>query len=131
MIVLDTHAWIWWVGEAPDLPRRVRQRIQRSADDGALCVSSISAWEVGLLVKRGRLELTMAVGDWLAASEALPFLRFIPVDHRIALRSVLLPDPLHNDPADRIIIATALQLGAAVVTKDEKLRSYPHVETVW
>jgi PIN domain nuclease of toxin-antitoxin system len=131
VIVLDTHAWVWWVSQAPDLPRRVRQRIERGLEEDALCVSSISAWEVAMLVKRRRLELTMAVGDWLGASEALPSVRFVPVDNRIALRSVLLPEPLHNDPADRIIIATALQLGAAVVTKDDKLRRYPHVETIW
>jgi PIN domain nuclease of toxin-antitoxin system len=82
-------------------------------------------------VRRGRLELSMDVGDWVAKAEALPLLRFVPVDNRIALRSVLLPPPLHNDPADRIIVATALQLGATLITKDEKLRGYPHVRTVW
>ena len=72
--------------------------------------------------------------DWVgsaAACEALPSVRYVPVDNRIALRSVLLPDPLHDDPADRIIIATALQLGATLITRDDKLRAYPHVETLW
>ena len=131
MIVLDTHTWVWWVSRFPDLPRRVRERIDRSVHGDAVCVSSISAWEVALLVKRGRLELAMPVGDWLAACEALPSVRYVPVDNRIALRSVLLPDPLHDDPADRIIIATALQLGATLITRDDKLRAYPHVETLW
>lgn len=129
--MLDTHAWVWWLSQAPDLPRRVRQRIERSIEEEALYVSSISVWEVTLLVKRGRLELTMEIGDWLGASEALPQVRFVPVDNRIARRSVQLPDPLHSDPADRIIVATTLQLGAALITKDDKLRNYPHVETIW
>ncbi len=84
-----------------------------------------------MLVNRGRLELTMDVADWIANSEALPFLRFVPVTNQIALRSVSLPTDVHGDPADRMIIATALFLGASLVTKDERIRNYPHVETIW
>ena len=73
----------------------------------------------------------MSANDWVAASEALPFVEFVPVNNSIALKSVQLPGPLHNDPADRIIIATAVSLGAVLVTKDEKIRSYPHVKTAW
>ena len=94
-------------------------------------VSSISVWEVAQLVSRGRLELTMDVTDWIAKSESLPFLQFVPVDNRIALRSTRLPEPFHADPADRIIVATALSLGGTLVTKDDKLRRYQHVPTTW
>jgi PIN domain nuclease of toxin-antitoxin system len=110
---------------------KVQELIEHHIGTQGVHVSSISAWEVALLVRRGRLELSMDVADWVAKSEALPFLRFVPVDNGIALRSVLLPAPLHNDPADRIIIATTLQLGATLITKDEKLRAYPHVRTAW
>lgn len=94
-------------------------------------VSSISAWEVALLVDKGRLKLSIEVGDWIARSEALPFVTFVPVDNRIAVRSVELPLPLHDDPADRIIVATAIILGAVLVTQDERLRRYSHVPTRW
>jgi PIN domain nuclease of toxin-antitoxin system len=67
----------------------------------------------------------------MAASERLPFISFVPVDNRIAVKSVSLPEPLHRDPADRIIISTAITLGAALVTKDDKIISYPYVETIW
>lgn len=83
-----------------------------------------------MLDQRGRLELTMEVGDWLRKVEALPCFRFIPADNEIASRSVLLPEPLHRDPADRIIVATAILHGADLVTVDEKLQSYPHVRTI-
>jgi PIN domain nuclease of toxin-antitoxin system len=73
----------------------------------------------------------MNVKDWLAKSEALPFVNFIPVDNAIAIKSVDLPEPLHQDPADRIIIATALILGFPLVTKDRGITKYPHVRTVW
>jgi PIN domain nuclease of toxin-antitoxin system len=88
-------------------------------------------WEVAFLVMRNRLKLTMQVSDWIHKSELLPFMKFVPVTNSIALRSVNLPTPLHNDPADRIIIATAMSLGASVITKDEKIRNYPHVKSIW
>jgi PIN domain nuclease of toxin-antitoxin system len=84
-----------------------------------------------MLLRKGRLELAMPVEDWVSRSEALPFLQFVPFDNRIALRSNRLPGTLHEDPADRAIIATALTLGAPLVTKDAKIRDYPHVRTVW
>ena len=131
MIVLDTHAWVWWVSGAEALPAKVTKALVRHREQGTLRVSSISVWEVAQLVKRGRLEMTMPVEDWVARSEALPFLEFVPVDNRIALGSTKLPGSFHADPADRIIVATARSLGATLVTKDEKLRRYEHVDTLW
>lgn len=131
MIVLDTHIWVWWIGEPARLSRRAREAIEASLADSSICVSSISCWEVAMLVKKGRLELTVAPEDWIARCEALPFLRFVPVDNHIAARSVALPAPLHEDPADRIIVATALSLGAVLATKDTRLRRYRPVRSVW
>ena len=131
MIVLDTHAWIWWVSSPEFLSETAKQIIDEAATGKNVFISSISAWEIAMLVSRGRLKLTMSPADWVAASEALPFFDFVPVSNSIALKSVQLPGILHNDPADRIIIATAVSLGAVLVTKDEKIRNYPHVKTVW
>jgi len=131
MIVLDTHAWIWWVSSPEYLSETAKQTIDEAATGKNIFISSISAWEIAILVSRGRLKLTMKPADWVAASEALPFFDFVPVSNSIALKSVQLPGILHNDPADRIIIATAVSLGATLVTKDEKIRNYPHVKTVW
>ena len=58
-------------------------------------------------------------------------MEFVPVDNRIALRSTRLPGRFHSDPADRIIVASALSLGATLITKDDKLRRYLHVDTLW
>ncbi len=131
MIVLDTHAWIWWVSSPVFLSAAAKGIIDRAVTERNIFISVISTWEVAILVSRGRLKLTMNAGDWVAASEALPFLNFVPVSNSIALKSVGLPGALHNDPADRIIIATAVSMGAILVTKDEKIRNYPHVKTVW
>ena len=131
MIVLDTHAWLWWVSSPEYLSETAKQTIDEAATGKNIFISSISAWEIAILVSRGRLKLTMNPADWVAASEALPFFDFVPVSNSIALKSVQLPGILHNDPADRIIIATTVSLGAVLVTKDEKIRNYPHVKTVW
>jgi PIN domain nuclease of toxin-antitoxin system len=84
-----------------------------------------------MLVDRGRLELTMPVHDWLARSEAAALFRFVPVDNRIAVRAVELPGFAHRDPADRIIVATALVEGATLITGDDRLRRYRSVTTEW
>jgi len=131
LIVLDTHAWVWWIASPERLSPSAKQRIDDEAEKTPILISSISAWEVALLVKKGRLELTMDVEEWIARSESLPALRFVPVDNRIAILSNHLPGDLHEDPADRIITATALTLGATLVTRDRKLQDYPHLETFW
>ncbi len=91
----------------------------------------MSVWEVAQLASRRRLKLTMDYGDWIAQTESLSFINFVPIDNRIALRSVQLSPPLHQDPADRIIMATALTLGMPLITKDEKISRYPHLKTIW
>ena len=131
MIVLDTHAWVWWVADPAKLSARARRAVDSAVEHGEVSISSISSWEVAVLVARGRLELKMDVADWVAASESLPFVRFVPVDNRIALRSVNLPAQFHADPADRLIVATALELNARLVTKDDRIRGSGVVTTVW
>jgi PIN domain nuclease of toxin-antitoxin system len=90
----------------------------------------ISAWEVALLVQRGRLELRLPVREWVARSEALSGLHFLPIDTTIGLRAVDLSG-LHQDPADRMIVASAELLAAVLVTRDERLQRYGGVSTMW
>jgi PIN domain nuclease of toxin-antitoxin system len=73
----------------------------------------------------------MDVGSWLATVAEIEAVRFMPVDVEIMLKSVELPGEFHKSPADRIIVATARKLAAPLVTKDEKIRAYAHVKTVW
>jgi PIN domain nuclease of toxin-antitoxin system len=131
VIVLDTHVWVWWVSDPHAISAKGRRAIDGAIAGSGIFVSSISAWEVALLVARRRLELTMDVGEWIQRSEALPFFNFIPIDNAIAVRSVHLAGPLHDDPADRIIVATALTLGAPIVTRDKRLLKYTHARTIW
>jgi PIN domain nuclease of toxin-antitoxin system len=132
MILLDTHAWIWHLADPDRLPARARKAIEeRTASRGDVLVSSISAWELAMLVERGRLRLSIDAEAWLAHAEALPFLRFVPVDNRIALASVRLPLSVSPDPADRIIVATAMLAGIPLVTADKRIRRCGVVKTIW
>lgn len=132
MIVLDTHALVWWVADTARLGAKARRLIDGAVKEGErLAVSSISVWEIGMLVARGRLELTMDVQTWIASVQALPQLTFIAVDNAIALRAVHLADFSERDPADRMIVATALGLNATLVTADKRLRGYRPLRTAW
>lgn len=131
MTLLDTHAWVWLVSEPKRLSARARRHTETEMRGGPLLVSSMSVWEVAMLSERGRLTLTIGVDDWVAHCEALSFLSFVPVSNRIALESVRLPGFPSPDPADRIIVATALGLGATLVTADRRLQAYFRVRTVW
>lgn len=132
LIALDTHAWVWWVSGSEQLPSKAKQLIEHTvASGGHVLISSISTWEVAMLVAGGRLELTTDLPTWIARVEALPFVEFVPVDNRIALRAVHLEGFPHRDLADRLIVATALGMGATLVTGDSRLRGYRHVKTAW
>lgn len=131
MIVLDTHVWVWWVSDPTLLSAKAKTAIDRAITEKGFLLSSISAWEVAVLVKKGRIQLTLGVRDWIAKTEGLPFVRFVPVTNRIAVQSVELPGVFHDDPADRLITATALTMGATLITKDRKILEYEHVKTLW
>jgi len=126
-LLLDTHAWVWWVNGGAELSDSVRRQIDTARSEDRLWVSSISAWEVSLLAQRGRLVLRVPVREWIARCEGLTGLRFLPVDNAVAIRSAELPG-LHADPADRLIAASAEQLGATLVTRDERLAAWGGVQ---
>jgi PIN domain nuclease of toxin-antitoxin system len=132
VILLDTHALVWWVAEPSRIPAKARRAIDAAVKGGeSIAVSSISLWEIAMLVARKRLTLTIDAETWITSLEALPFLTFVPVDNRIAVRSVQLEGFPHRDPADCLIVATALGLGAVVVTADGRLRRYKPLATLW
>ncbi len=131
MILLDTHSWLWWLSDPRLLSRAAKKAVEKAITEEGALVSSISVWEVAMLVARGRLELTLATEEWISQAEREPGIRFAPITNRVALRAVELPGSFHPDPADRLIVATALVHGATVVSKDEKIRAYRHVRSIW
>lgn len=132
MIVLDTHAWIWFIDSPEKLGKRAADVIEQARNAGeALHISCISTWEVHMLASKQRLSLAIAPELWVNRCEKLNVLRFHPVDNAIAHCAVVACASMHPDPADRIIVATALYLGATVVTRDEKIKGCGIVPCIW
>ena len=132
MIVLDTHALVWWVNGSESLSANARQAIDDTlASDSEVLISSISAWEIAMLINKGRLVLSMDVASWLDEVSQIDGVRFVPVDNEISIKSTLLPGEFHKDLVDRMIVATARKFSIPVVTADEKLIQYAHVKTIW
>lgn len=131
MIVLDTHVLVWWVAAAPALSARARRAIQSAARHRPVIASAISVFEIATAVRRGRLKLSASLDQWLNDLRTLPELHLEPVSADIAQIAGAFEEAMPGDPADRIIVATAITLQAKLVTADERLRQSRHVETVW
>ncbi len=131
MIVLDTHALIWWVNGGPGLSARARRELRAASAHDPAAVSAISAFEIRTAVRRGRLDLGVPIEQWFADLAALPELRFQPVTTEIAVLAGSFGKDAPGDPADRLIAATALALKAKLVTADARLRRFPQLHTVW
>lgn len=128
MILMDTHVWLWWVGDQPKLPLPLRRRLQKAS---ALVVSAISCWEVGMLVEGGRLKFHVPAKIAIEQACSAHNIHVHPVSDSIATRAGLLGSSFHGDPADRLIVATALELDIPIATKDERIRAWRKVETIW
>ena len=132
MIVIDTHVLVWWVSGDKYLSKPAFEAINEAiADDSEIIVSSISAWEIAMLIEKGRLVLSMDIESWLDEVSQIDGVRFMPVDNEIGIKSTVLPGEFHKDPADRMIVATARKFAVPLVTADEKIIEYEHVTTIW
>lgn len=130
MIVLDTHVLIWWLLDAKKLSKRALESIEKAEKEKQLFISTITVWELAMLVKKGRLQLSGETRDLVEQIAKIPSLKILDISSQIALESVLLDYP-HPDPADRIIIASAKFLGMPLISKDRKIRSFKEIETIW
>lgn len=128
MIVLDTHTWVWWVAESKALSTRARRAIE-AADE--ITISVISCWELAMLVEKERLGLSEPVERWIERAIEFPRFRVLPLTPTGAVKAARLADSFHGDPADRMIAATCLEVGAALVTKDRALRAWRGLQTIW
>lgn len=127
MIVLDTHVWVWWVHDETQLPENYRAYLQTREAEG-LGVSIISCWEVAKLVEYKRLKLPMPVADWFDQALAYPGMQLLELTPHIVVESTQLPGTFHRDPADQMIVATARVYDCPLVTLDDKIRAYTHVQ---
>lgn len=129
MISLDTHIWIWWVNGDPALVGDALELLQAHENSG-LAVSAISCWEVAEKVESGKLDLDLdrPVANWMERALGYPGIRLIQLSPAILVDSTQLPLPFHRDPADQMLVATSRVEHIPLLTADERIKAYPHVE---
>lgn len=123
MLVLDTHVLLWLDSADSRLGPQFLERISGPRAGGTLCISTMTMWEVALLVRKRRLSLRSPIRAWRMEVFAAGLVE-VPVSGEIAIIANELAD-FHPDPADRMIAATALHLGATLVTADEAILRWP------
>ncbi len=130
MILLDTCALLWLTQDPGKLSPAAQTAIRQHSDE--LAVSPISLWEIALKHDLGQLKLTQKISleEWYPAVITSYGLHEFPLDAQTLLTSLRLP-PIHKDPCDRMIIATALRHNAHIITADQIIPSYPKVRILW
>jgi PIN domain nuclease of toxin-antitoxin system len=123
-LLLDTHIWLWFRGDPKRLGRRAFQALER--EENELWLSPISTWEVLTLQQKGKIDLPANLTGWV--QEATAGMKEAVLTHEIALASRQLP--LHQDPSDRIIAATALVMDLTLVTADARLLELTNIKTL-
>jgi len=128
VIVLDTHAWIWWLSAPKKLGREAKRQIESARSVG---VPAVCCFETAFLRARGRITLDRPTLDWIHSALATPRVVLLPLIPEIAIRAAELPTAFPGDPADRLIAATALAESAVLITKDGRITDSGVVRTAW
>jgi len=129
MILLDTHALIWLAFEPAKLSKAARDAIQESSRTGGLGISVITLWEAAWLVTHRRIDFIGTLEAFL--EEISSRTSVFPITSQIAILANQLPSTFPGDPSDRLIAATALDEGCALVTKDRSIRNFQQIKTIW
>ncbi len=129
MIVLDTHAWIWWVSDPQKLSNKARAAINYAKQ---IVICPISCWEIATKVAHEKLELDRDIHVWMHQALARPKLMLVDLSVDITITAGFLgQEGFHGDPADRLIVSTAMHYGVNLITKDKKIRAFKKVQTIW
>ena len=122
--VLDTHAFIWF-SENQKISEKLCDKIESFAKNNELYISSISLWEISMLGMHGKIKFKKRYSQWLKQAITMPGLNIANITADIAIGAAELPNNFHGDPADRLIVATAMSLNAILFTRDTKILDLP------
>ena len=130
MIICDTHALVYDALSPDLLGAKAAKAMEKAAAAGDLACADISLWEIAMLIEKGRLKVDCPVEEFLTLMISARRLNVLPVTPDIAALSAsnIVPD---GDPADRLIAATAISLGAPLVTRDKRLQGLKGLPTIW
>jgi PIN domain nuclease of toxin-antitoxin system len=127
LILLDTHVWIWAIEQDRRLKREHEKIIEENAGQVFVCAASL--WEVSMLVSKKRMKLIFPLREWLEFGTVAVGLPVLPITTAVAAEAYELPGTFHDDPADRLIVATARVHKCLLLTEDSKILDYSHVKT--
>lgn len=128
VVVLDTHIFLWALIAPARLSRRAARALSKAR---RRVLADISLREVALLAAARRLEVDEPLADWLDEAIAELGAEVVGIDSRIAARSIRIASNFHDDPADQLIAATAIELDVPLLTADERLLHSPALRTIW
>jgi PIN domain nuclease of toxin-antitoxin system len=131
LILLDTHVLAWLVVEPERLSRAAASAIRRARSSDGLAIADITVWELAFLFARGLLRAHSTVENAVQNLLARSGVVVKPITAEIAAIAAQFPDDYPKDPSDRLIGATALSEGLALVTRDERILSYARLKTIW
>ena len=129
MILMDTHVLVWLDEANPRLGPSTVKKIDSAFHSSAAMVSAISFWEVGMLVRKGRIQLDLDLAVWRKDLLEQGLIE-VPVSGEVGIRAAGF-DPFHGDPADRLITATALMNAAILLTADARLLDSTLLVRTW
>lgn len=123
-VLLDTHVWLWVMIGNPNLTKGFIDSFEKILKGQGVLISPMSIWEIGMLVEKKRIEIEMDVLDWVNQALDNPGIQLCPLTPRVAIQSARLPGEVHGDPVDRLLIATAYEENAVLVTCDKKILEF-------
>jgi PIN domain nuclease of toxin-antitoxin system len=124
-LLLDTHIALWLDSGDDRLRASSRALIEECwQNGGTILVSSVTAWEIALLVDTRRIDLDIPIEQWFERFVDRPGIEVVPLSYRAACRCYRLPHLEHRDPADRLLIATAIELTCPLVTYDQRIAGF-------
>ena len=123
-LLLDTHVWIWSMIGNSKLLKPFQKAFEKASKTHGILISPMSIWEIGMLVEKNRIKIDMDVLDWIEQALDIPGLDLCSITPRIAIYSTKLVGDIHGDPVDRLLIATASEENAVLVTCDQKILKY-------
>ena len=128
MVLLDTHTLLWWTLDPDKLSKKALERCNEIVNTGSF-ISSISIWEIGIKIRNNTIDIGMSIDEYLYKINELKCVEIIPVDEKIWVESIKL-NWENKDPADRVIVATAISKMIPIISKDEKIKAF-FKKTIW